>query len=441
MSLVLSAAGAPAGALAVPAAFDSGLDLSAGAAARPCPGLYVGTKDDAETLLRQFASLPAPPSPPAIAPAVPATAPADRLLIIRCLTTRPSVAIDGDGADVSDDDSDSGDDATAIKANEVLGTNGRVFRAWLPLDDAPNEPIARFFDAACTLVHDALVAGLHAGRTAVVVHCLMGVSRSVTVTLAYLVRRQAALLASAETQQYLFALGLSVPTPSSSAAAVGDGSADAVRAAQQQHHPLTLLRACALVKARHTRARPNDGFLRQLAAWATGEAADSDSVGVTAAQCAEALTQLPIGATAAGFGSGPMSGMRSNGDALWCPRVVTVGVSDFLDLLPGMKRPPPAAGEATGRAPSRDTGSAGAEAAVAATPAAAPTEAELLRAYAAAIAGSDPADVAGVPADGDDDGWVSALGPLDDVDGPPEPTPPQGPAGGNGAAAAPNPWL
>ncbi|CAL8108882.1 unnamed protein product [Calicophoron daubneyi] len=49
------------------------------------------------------------------------------------------------------------------------------------VNDSPEEKISRYFEEACTFIHEARVSG---GR--VLIHCACGVSRSVTVTLAYL---------------------------------------------------------------------------------------------------------------------------------------------------------------------------------------------------------------------------------------------------------------
>ncbi|TGZ63299.1 hypothetical protein CRM22_007010 [Opisthorchis felineus] len=60
---------------------------------------------------------------------------------------------------------------------EIPNRKQIVFRA----DDSPSEDLSRFFEDACFFIHEARVAG-----GAVLIHCACGVSRSVTITLAYL---------------------------------------------------------------------------------------------------------------------------------------------------------------------------------------------------------------------------------------------------------------
>ncbi|KAF7246034.1 hypothetical protein EG68_10161 [Paragonimus skrjabini miyazakii] len=60
---------------------------------------------------------------------------------------------------------------------EVKNRKQIVFRA----DDSPNERLSRFFEDACFFIHEARVSG-----GSVLIHCACGVSRSVTITLAYL---------------------------------------------------------------------------------------------------------------------------------------------------------------------------------------------------------------------------------------------------------------
>ncbi len=87
----------------------------------------------------------------------------------------------------------------------------------IPLDDTPDAPIEIYFPSVCDLIKEALDAG-----KATLIHCMAGVSRSVTLVAAYLILRQQ----------------------------IDAGTARAT------------------IRARRPQADPNDGFLQKLIDWA-----------------------------------------------------------------------------------------------------------------------------------------------------------------------------
>jgi len=82
--------------------------------------------------------------------------------------------------------------------------------------DVPESPIAHHFAAACTAIHEAIGSG-----GAVLVHCNAGISRSSTIVLSYMIA----------------------------------------------HHNLSLSEAMVMLKNARACARPNEGFMKQLAQW------------------------------------------------------------------------------------------------------------------------------------------------------------------------------
>lgn len=71
-----------------------------------------------------------------------------------------------------------------MKFDQEYYQDFRIKFKGLELDDICTENIARYFDEAIEFIDDAMASG---GK--VLVHCLAGISRSATITIAYLMER------------------------------------------------------------------------------------------------------------------------------------------------------------------------------------------------------------------------------------------------------------
>lgn len=101
----------------------------------------------------------------------------------------------------------------AYDVGAVFPRDTEIIYLNIPVIDDPSEEIAKHFDKAVDFIEESIAAG-----RGVLVHCIMGVSRSSTLLCAYLMKKRL----------------------------------------------MTLMMAVEFIKAKRPKAEPNEGFLRQL---------------------------------------------------------------------------------------------------------------------------------------------------------------------------------